>query len=41
VWQNLNRLPNHPVHVSGLGGEDGGVLKLSAVAQVDDVFGHG
>jgi hypothetical protein len=32
--------PDHPVHVSGLGGEDGGVLELDEVALVNAVFGH-
>jgi hypothetical protein len=38
---NLNGLPNDAIHVSGLGGEDGGVVKLNAVSEVDAVFSHG
>jgi hypothetical protein len=42
VWVqlNLDGLPNHLVHVSHLSGQDGGILQLNAVAQVDAVFGH-
>jgi hypothetical protein len=37
VYCNLDGFPNHPGHVSHFGGEDGGVLKFNAVAQVDAV----
>jgi hypothetical protein len=29
------------IHVLGLGSEDGGIVKLNAVSQVDAVFSHG
>jgi hypothetical protein len=32
---NLNRLPDDAIPVPGFGGEDGGVLKLDVVSQVD------
>jgi hypothetical protein len=38
---NLNGLPNDAIHVSGLGGEDGGIVQLNAVSEVDAVFSHG
>jgi hypothetical protein len=38
---NLNGLPNDAIHVLGLGSEDGGIVKLNAVPQVDAVFSHG
>jgi hypothetical protein len=38
---NLNGLPNNAVHVSGFCGEDGGVVNLNAVSQVDGVFSYG
>jgi hypothetical protein len=38
---NLDGLPNDEVHVSGFSGEDGGLVKLNAVAQVDGVFSYG
>jgi hypothetical protein len=41
VQLNLNGLPDHWVHESRLGEEDGGVLELNAMAQVNAVFGHG
>jgi hypothetical protein len=37
---NLNDLPNDAIHVSGLGGKDGGAVKLNAMSQVDAVFTH-
>jgi hypothetical protein len=40
AYLHLDGLPNYLVHVRHLG-EDGGVLELNAVAQVDAVFGHG
>jgi hypothetical protein len=39
VYLNLDGLLNNPVHVSELGAEDGDVLELNVVAQVDAVFG--
>jgi hypothetical protein len=38
---NVNDLPNDAIHVSDLGGEDGGAVKLNAVSEVDAVFSHG
>ncbi|PNF14549.1 hypothetical protein B7P43_G14957 [Cryptotermes secundus] len=38
---NLNCLPNDAIHIVGLGGEDGGVLKLNAVYQIDAAFSYG
>jgi hypothetical protein len=38
---NLNGFPNDAIHVSGFSGEDGGIVKLNAVSQVDTVFSHG
>jgi hypothetical protein len=38
---NLNVLPNEAIHVLGFGGEDGGLVKLNAVSQVDGVFSYG
>jgi hypothetical protein len=38
---NLNDLPNDATHVSGLSGEDGGIVKLNTVSQADAVFSHG
>jgi hypothetical protein len=38
---NLNDLPNDATHVSGLSGEDGGIVKLNTVSQADSVFSHG
>jgi hypothetical protein len=38
---NLNGLPNDAIHVSGLGGEDGGVVKPNAVSEVDAVDKYG
>jgi hypothetical protein len=37
---NLNGLPNDVIHVLGLGGEDGGIVYLNVVSQVDAVFSH-
>jgi hypothetical protein len=34
-------LPHHPVHVSGFGGQDLGVLELDAMSSADAVFGYG
>jgi hypothetical protein len=38
---NLSGLPNDANHVSVVGGEDGGIVKLNAVSQVDAVFSYG
>jgi hypothetical protein len=38
---NLNRLPDDVIQVSGFGGEDGSVVYLNAVPQVDTVLCHG
>jgi hypothetical protein len=38
---NLNGFPDDAIHISGLGGEDGGIVKLNAVSQVDAMFSHG
>jgi hypothetical protein len=38
---NLNSLPNDAIHVSGFSGEDGGLVKLNVVSQVDGVFSYG
>jgi hypothetical protein len=38
---NLNGLPNDAINVSGFSGEDGGIVKLNAVSQVDAVFSYG
>jgi hypothetical protein len=35
---NLNGLLNDAIHISSLGGEHGGILKLNAVSQIDAVF---
>jgi hypothetical protein len=35
---NLNHLPDDTIHVSRFGGEDGGVVYLDAVPQVDTVL---
>jgi hypothetical protein len=37
---NHNGLPKDAIHVSGLSGDDGGIVKLNAVSQVDVVFSH-
>jgi hypothetical protein len=31
---NLNRFPDHAIHVSGFGGEDGGFMELNDMSQV-------
>jgi hypothetical protein len=41
VELNLSCIPDDAVHVSGLGGEDGGVLLLDAVPQVYTMLRHG
>jgi hypothetical protein len=41
VQLDLDGLPDHPVHESGIGGERAGVLELDSMYQVDTVFGHG
>jgi hypothetical protein len=38
---NLSVLPTDAIHVSGLSGEDSGIVKLNAVSKVDAVFTHG
>jgi hypothetical protein len=38
---NLNGLPDQPVHVSGFGGQDLGVLELNTMCPADAVFGYG
>jgi hypothetical protein len=38
---NLNGLPNDVIYVSCFSGEDGGIVKLNVVSQVDAVFSHG
>jgi hypothetical protein len=38
---SLIGLPNEAIHVLGLSGKDGGILKLNAVSQVNAVFSHG
>jgi hypothetical protein len=38
---NFNGLPNDATHVLGLSGEDGGIMKLDVVSQVDAVCSHG
>jgi hypothetical protein len=38
---NLNRLPDDAIHVPGFGGEDGGVVWLDVVSQVDTVLRQG
>jgi hypothetical protein len=38
---NLNVLPNDVIHVSSFSGEDGGIVKLDAVSQVNTEFSHG
>jgi hypothetical protein len=40
VQFNLNGLPDHLFHISGLGGQDAGVLKLNVVAHFDAVLSH-
>jgi hypothetical protein len=37
---NLNRLPNNASRVLGFCGEDGGIVKLNAVSQVDAMFSY-
>jgi hypothetical protein len=37
---NLDGLRNDLIHISGFGGEDGGILQLNAVSQIDAVFSH-
>jgi hypothetical protein len=37
---NFNGLPNNAIHVLGLGGEDGGIMKLDVVSQVDTLVSH-
>jgi hypothetical protein len=40
---NLNGLPNDAIHVLGLSGEDGGIVKLNAVSQcsaIPDLSGY-
>jgi hypothetical protein len=32
---NQNGLPNDAIHISGLGSEDGGILKLNSLSQID------
>jgi hypothetical protein len=32
---------NDTIRISGLSGEDGGIVKLNAVSHVDAVFSHG
>jgi hypothetical protein len=38
---NFNGLSNDAIHVLGLDSQDGGIVKLNAVSQVDAVFSHG
>jgi hypothetical protein len=38
---NLNGHSNDVIHVLDLGGEDGHIVKLNVVSQVDAVFRHG
>jgi hypothetical protein len=38
---NLNGLLNDAIHVLDFSGEDGGIVKLNAMSQVDAVFSHG
>jgi hypothetical protein len=38
---DLSGLPDRPVHVSGYGRYNAGVLELDVMAQPDAVFGHG
>jgi hypothetical protein len=38
---NFNGLPNDAIHVLGLSGKDGGIMKSGVVYQVDAVFSHG
>jgi hypothetical protein len=37
---DLSGLPDYPVHVSGFGGNDIGVLELDPMAPDDAVFGY-
>jgi hypothetical protein len=37
---NFNGLPNDAIHVLGLRGEDGGIMKFDALSEVDSVFSH-
>jgi hypothetical protein len=37
---NLNGFPNDAIHISGLCGEDGGILKLNVVSQITAVFSY-
>jgi hypothetical protein len=41
LYFNLDGLSDHLVHVSRLGGEDGGVLDFNVVALVYAVLGYG
>jgi hypothetical protein len=41
VYADLSSMPDHPVRVSGFGGEDGDFLDLDMVAQVNAMFGNG
>jgi hypothetical protein len=38
---DLIGLPHHPVHISGFGGQDLGVLVLDVMSPADTVFGYG
>jgi hypothetical protein len=38
---NFNGLPKDSNHVLGLSGEDGGIMKLDVVTQVEAVLSHG
>jgi hypothetical protein len=38
---NLSGLPNNAIHVLGFSGEDGSMVKLDVVSQVDAVFSYG
>jgi hypothetical protein len=38
---NLSGILNNVISVSGFSGEDGGIVKLNAVSQVDAVISHG
>jgi hypothetical protein len=37
----LNGIPNNSIHVSGLCGEDGGIVELNVVCLADTVFSYG
>jgi hypothetical protein len=39
--RNLIRLPEDAIHISGSAREDGGVMQLVAVPQVDTLLRHG